>query len=85
MFLDLGDGQIVPLDDIVVIMDLDNTTTVKHTKNFFDKEERKGNIYYSHNILPRSFVVTKEGKVYLSSVSVTTLTKRGEQMSQREQ
>lgn len=74
MYLHLGEGHMISAADIVMVGNL-NTTSSNITKEFLNISREKGFIvdYTSGN--PRSFVLTEE-KVYLSIISSTTLEKR---------
>jgi hypothetical protein len=78
MYLDIGEGRIIPLKDIVVIMDMDNATTTKNTRNFLNNAEKNGSVVYSPNVLPCSFVVTRNGQIYFSAIGAGTLHKKTE-------
>lgn len=75
MFLHIGEGHMISTKNIVLIGDLEKTTTSEITQEFFDISEEEGFIidYSSGN--PRSFILTGE-TIYLSLVSSATLRKR---------
>lgn len=80
MYLYLGQGVMMPEEDIVGIFDLDNTTWSHRTRAFLDRAEEEGRVIFVGEDLPRSFIVceTEEGEevVFLSQFNTATLTKR---------
>ena len=82
MYLYLGQGVMMPQEDIVGIFDLDNTTWSHRTRKLLDRAEEEGRVIFVGEDLPRSFIVceTEEGEevVFLSQLSAATLAKRAE-------
>ena len=80
MYLYLGQGVMMPQEDIVGIFDLDNTTWSHRTRKLLDRAEEEGRVIFVGEDLPRSFIVceTEEGEevVFLSQLSAATLVKR---------
>lgn len=81
MYIHLGQETVVKTDDVIGIFDLDSTTISKHTRNFLNKAEKKGEVITITYELPKSFIVCakqkeKGRKIYLSQISSTTLVKR---------
>lgn len=80
MFLHIGSDRMVFSDDIVAILDFENTTTSKITREFLAiSQEEDFIINVSEEDLPKSFVVTeRDGKVevFISPISPATLLKR---------
>ncbi len=85
MFLHLGADVAVNKKHIVAIMDLDNTSTSKITREFLKKSTDSGSVInISSEDLPKSYVLTNEGgvrKLYVSPISSRTLEKRAENSS----
>ncbi|MDD6564977.1 MAG: DUF370 domain-containing protein [Clostridiales bacterium] len=72
MFLRISNEFVVPKSDIIGIFDMDNTTVSRQGRDFLPVAEKNGELIYSADDLPKSYVVTEhEGKirVYLSSFS----------------
>lgn len=72
MFLRISNEFVVPKSDIIGIFDMDNTTVSRQGRDFLPVAEQNGELIYSADDLPKSYVVTEhEGKihVYLSSFS----------------
>ncbi len=79
MFLRISNDYVVPKEDIIGIFDMDNTTVSRQGKGFLPDAERDGELIYSADDLPKSYVVTEhKGKVrvYLSSFSSKLLINR---------
>jgi len=79
MFLHIGGDVVLPMKNIVMIMDLETTSVSKDTKEFLRKSQEKGIITSISEDLPKSFVITeadKKCKIYLSPISSVTLQKR---------
>ncbi len=78
MFLHIGGDVVLPMKNIVMIMDLETTSVSKDTKEFLRKTQEKGIITSISEDLPKSFVITetdKECKIYLSPISSVTYEK----------
>jgi hypothetical protein len=86
MYLHLGQGVVVPENEIIGIFDLDNTTNSKITRKFLNEAEKNGQVISISGELPNSFIVCsekntkQEPKIYLSQLSSQTLLKRSETM-----
>ncbi|MBR0063889.1 MAG: DUF370 domain-containing protein [Oscillospiraceae bacterium] len=76
MYLYLGGNIIIHEQDIVGIFDLDNTSESKWTRRLLSEADREGRIVSSADELPRSFVLSRTGLVYLSVLSTETLRQR---------
>lgn len=76
MFIHLGQDLVINKKEIIAIFDLENTTTSKITREFFLKNSKNKKVIYVDNELPKSFVLTKDNKIYVTSLSESTLAKR---------
>ena len=76
MYIHLGNEMVVKDKDIVGIFDLDTTTVSKHSRKFLEISEKQKKVINVSYELPKSFVVTKDKKVYISQISTATLQKR---------
>ena len=65
MFIQIKKDKIMRLKDIIGVFDLDTSTVSGVTKSFLSKAE-KNNKIAGINILPKSFILTKE-KIYFSA------------------
>lgn len=78
MYLPIGNDMAVRKKSIIGIFDMDNTSTSVRTRAFLSRAEKEGAVVPCDD-LPKSFIVTAEyglNRVYLSSLSVSTLEKR---------
>ena len=78
MYINIGNDMAVRERSVIGIFDMDNTTTSKRTREFLSAAEQEGQVVPCDD-LPKSFIVTAEygmDRVYLSSLSTTTLEKR---------
>lgn len=76
MYLHLGGDVVVRTRDILGIFDLETTTTVKSTREYLNKCEKRLLITNVTSELPKSFVITTspEGvRVYITQISCNTL------------
>lgn len=78
MYLHVGTGKIVRKKEIIGIFDLDRTTISPITKNFLSQSEKKGKVCSVNNDIPRSFVLTENGMIYISQISSQSITARAE-------
>lgn len=79
MFLHIGGDVVVPMKNVIAIMDIDTTTLSKDTKEFLKVAEEEGFVEAISNDLPKTFIimeVDKKSKIYLSPISSVTLQKR---------
>lgn len=80
MYLHLGQDTVIKTDEILGIFDLDNTSVSKWTREYLNLSEREKRVVYVSFDLPKSFILTKDKKVYISPLSPSTLIKRIEQL-----
>jgi len=79
MFVHIGGDVVIPLKNIIAIMDMETTTISKDTRDFLKIAEEEGFIEAISSDLPKSFIITeqdKKSKIYLSHISSVTLLKR---------
>ncbi len=79
MFLHIGGDVVIPMKNIIAVMDIDTTTLSKDTREFLKTAEEEGFVESICNDLPKSFIIAeidKKSKVYLSPISSLTLQKR---------
>ena len=63
-------------EDIIGIFDIENTSISKITKEFLKESEKRKKVITTSFDLPRSYVLDKENRVYVSPISPATLLKR---------
>lgn len=81
MYLHLGQDTVVRDCDIIGIFDLDITTQSIRTRNYLITAEKRGEVRYVTEDLPKSFVVAGQRasqRVYISQLSTATLLKRSQ-------
>ena len=79
MFLHIGGDVVIPVKNIIAILDIETTTVSKDTKEFLRIAEEEGFIESISEDLPKSFIITetdKKSKIFLSPISSVTLQKR---------
>lgn len=77
MYIHIGGDIVIKSSDIVGIMEIENTSTSKITKDYFRKNGK--NVINVSDDLPRSFILTKENdktNIFISPISTATLYKR---------
>lgn len=77
MYLHIGADYIVRKETVVAVCDLDNSTGSKITRDFLAAAEKAGRVINASEDIPRSFILTQDGTVYLSLLSSATLARRG--------
>jgi len=77
MYLDLGQA-VLPAGEIVGIFDLDNTSWAFKTREFLERAEREGRAVWLTGDLPRSFVLCRDGRLYITQLSTAVLRGRAE-------
>lgn len=76
MYLHIGGDVLIRKKDIIAIIDYENVDRSQITEEFLELAELEGLLEKIDNdSQPKSFIVT-DSKVYLSSISSTTLYKR---------
>ena len=78
MYLHLGNNCVIPEREIIGIFDMDNTTVSKHTRHLLRLAEKGGRVTAVTNDLPKSFVLCRDGSVYLCQISPSALAGRAE-------
>ena len=84
MFIHIGGDVVIPLKSIIAIMDIDNTTVSKDTREFLKIAEEEGFVESINEELPKTFIIAEHGKkskIYLTQISSVTLLKRADYIS----
>jgi len=79
MYLHLGADIVVRTQDIVAILDMDNATISKITKEYLNHAQKQNRVVNVASDIPKAFVVCnsrQQSMVYLSQISPATLKKR---------
>ncbi len=80
MYIHIGKDIAIREDEIVCIMDIENSSTSKITKEFLRSVGK--NIINVSDDMPRTFIITKQKdniKIYISPISSTTLYRRSKE------
>ena len=81
MYLHIGNGKNVKKKKIIGIFDMDSSTFSPITRDFLATAEKRGRTEYGDNDIPKSFVLTQNGRydrVILSKISTSGLKSRCE-------
>lgn len=79
MFLHLGGDVVIPLKDIISIMNIESSNKSSNTREFLKTAEDEGFIRKISEDEEKSFILTEKDKktiIYLSPISSVTLYKR---------
>lgn len=67
MYLHIGENKVVRKKDIMAIFDMDSATVSSVTKKYLSNAQKEGRVKALGFDLPRTFIVMRDGTVYLSS------------------
>ena len=73
MYVHIGENRVLRKKDILFIFDMDSTTVSVHTRNYLNKAQRENRVITVGLDLPKSFIVTRDNKIYLSPFNSTTI------------
>lgn len=76
MYLHIGGDFLLRSDDIIGIFDIENTSISKITREFLKESEKNKKVITTSFDLPRSYILDKESRLYVSPISPATLLKR---------
>lgn len=77
MYIDIATDFLIDDKEIVGVFDLDNTTTTtSHTQNFLNEKQKQNKVVYLIKDLPKSFVLTRDGTVYVVEIASQVIRKR---------
>lgn len=88
MFIHIGGDVTIPLKNIIGMMDIDNTTVSKDTRDFLKIAEEEGFVVSIREELPKTFIIAENGKksrIYLTPISTATLYKRARFISKMDE
>lgn len=81
MYLHLGGSALLRHRDLIAILDMDNTSVSKITREFLRGSEEEGFVKSVSEELPKTYIICEEqgkSRVYISPISSATLLKRAE-------
>ena len=67
MYIHIGENKVVRDKDILAIFDMDSATVSSVTKKYLSNAQKEGRVKALGFDLPRTFIVMRDGTVYLSS------------------
>ncbi len=79
MFLHLGEDVVIPLKNVIAIIDIESSTISTDTRKFLAIAEEEGFVESISLNIPKSFIIAEideKSKLYLSPISSVTLQKR---------
>lgn len=76
MYLHAGADTVIKTKSIVAVFDLDYASQNKDTLNFLKRAEKEKRLINVTAELPKAFILTNDGKVYLTQLSSQTLINR---------
>lgn len=76
MYIDIATDFLIDSADIIGIFDLDNTTVNRYTKEYLSLKEKENKLVYLIKDIPKSFIQTTDGTVYIVELSSQVLKKR---------
>ena len=84
MYLHLGKNTAVDTDDIIAILDMDNLTIAKNSREFLRRAEENGSVITVAEDVPKSVVLVRQdhvNKVYITNISSRALAGRAERIN----
>ena len=81
MYLHLGQSTVIIAETVIGMFDIDKTTVSQRARDYLSFAQKAGKIINVSQELPRSFIVTDDGTVYISQLAVSTLFNRMNQSS----
>ena len=80
MYLHLGQDVVVKMEQVVGIVDMENSTVSKITRQYLANATKQGRVVNVSMEMPKTFVVCSDREhritVYISQISASTLRKR---------
>ena len=76
MYLHAGADTVIRTKTIVAVFDLDYASQNKDTLDFLRNAEKEGRLINVTEQLPKAFILTNDGNVYLTQLSSRTLVGR---------
>ncbi|MDD4772098.1 MAG: DUF370 domain-containing protein [Eubacteriales bacterium] len=73
MYLHIGNNKVLRKSSIIGIFDMDNATVSQITRKFLSGAEKKNMLTAVTGDIPKSFVLTQDGSIYLSQISSSAL------------
>lgn len=81
MYLHIGNNKNLRSRSVIGIFDSDTATVSATTKDFLKRKQRADKLLSSSSELPKSFLLTENGEVWLSQLSTSALLGRSRNRS----
>ena len=76
MYIHAGNNRMIRTRTIIGVFDMDTATMTGATRDFLRKAERSGRMINVKDDIPKSFVLTEDGSVYVAQISTAALVGR---------
>lgn len=73
MYVHIGENKTVRKKDIIALFDLDSSTVSVHTRSYLNKAQKEGRVVTLGLDLPKSFILLRDGKIYLSPLNTSSI------------
>ena len=73
MYLHMGNNKNIRQRSIIGIFDMDNATVSQITRKFLNGIQKKNKLTAVTGEIPKSFILTENGNVYMSQISPSAL------------
>ena len=80
IYLNIGADVLLEPGKIIGIFDLDTANTQSDTKALLKNAEKNGKMHLAGYELPKSFVLTEDGEVYMTQFSASVLKDKTRQL-----
>lgn len=78
MYIHAGNNRMIRTKRIIGIFDMDTATMASATRELLRSAEKNGRMISISEDIPKSFVLTRDGEVYVSQISTLALTGRAD-------
>ena len=84
MYVYIGKNTVIRKKDIVAVFDLDSSTVSVYTRKFLAKAEKEGRVELLCDDIPKSFIITDGGKIYLSPFNTSVYRQEDQSIPKKE-
>ena len=84
MYVYIGKNTVIRKKDIVAVFDLDSSTVSVFTRKFLAKAEKEGRVELLCDDIPKSFIITDGGKIYLSPFNTSVYRQEDQSIPKKE-
>lgn len=75
MYLTIGPSKSVRMEEVISLFDLDSSTVSVFTRSFLSRAEKEKRVITLSYDLPKSFILMRDGTIYLSPFNTSTIYK----------